>query len=425
MTAASPSPAVVEPRPYPEPATGPPVVVPAIDGFRGMAALSVLLFHSLMGAGRSAVDEGSIRSILVSGYMGVDFFFVISGFVLFLPTVLKGGTFGNLRAYAVRRAARIIPAYWVLLAVLAVAQPLITTVRTDLPYQSGEGLLSLLLHMTFLHQTVGLVLEYPVGFATHGAVWTLALEATFYALLPLVAAWYYRRPFVGLLLAVAASMAWKLAITWPGSVDPKAWDYWRIVLIIQLPTYLAHFAAGMTGAWVFVRVKDWVTGRARRAAALAVQVTAAAGVLAGMRYEGMRDLLAVNGIYDHFTRPVYIAFLFAVLLAATGLAPPWAQLPFANRLSRRLGDISYGVYLWHLMFIGFAVTTLDWVPDASNWAFARMLAFALPLSLLAGWLSMVLVERPAIRWARKRSAAISRRAARAPRRDAGASLAPL
>jgi peptidoglycan/LPS O-acetylase OafA/YrhL len=277
--------------------------------------------------------------------------------------------------------------------------------------------------MSFLHTTVGLWLRYPAGFGTHGAVWTLALEAMFYLLLPLVAAWYYRRPLLGFLLALGVSMAWKLAVTW--GADPRAWSYGRIVAIIQLPTYLAHFAAGMTGAWIFVRLRHRVTGPARRAAAVAVQVTAAVGLLLGMRLEGTRDLLARNGIYDHFTRPVYVAFTFAVLLVATALAPPWGQLPFANPLSRRLGDVSYGVYLWHLMFIGFAMTTLHWRPDASTWAFVRMVAFALPLSLLAGWLSMVLVERPAIRWARKRSAAISRRHDAVRARRPGATLARL
>ena len=407
MTAASTIPTVVDPARDLAPTAGPPVLVPSIDGFRGMAAISVLLFHSLMGSGRPALDEGPIRSLLVSGYMGVDFFFVISGFVLFLPTVVKGGRFGNVRAYAVRRAVRIIPAYWVLLVVLAANQPLLTTLRTDLPYQSGRGLLSMVLHMTFLQHSVGLALHLPEGFATHGAVWTLSLEAMFYVLLPLVAARYYRRPFVGFLLALALSMGWKLAVLW--GADPKAWSYWRIVLVTQLPTYLAHFAAGMTAAWVFVRLRGAVVRPAVRVAAVAVQVAAAIAVLLGMRLEGTRDLLAVNGIYDHFTRPVYIALAFAVLMAATALAPRWAQSPVANPVSRRLGDISYGVYLWHLMFIGFAMTTLHWAPDASTWAFVRMVAYALPLSLLAGWLSMVLVERPAIRWARNRSASLSRR----------------
>lgn len=389
----------------------PTLVVPAVDGFRGLAAMSVLLYHCLMGAGRPALEEGPIRSILVSGYMGVDFFFVLSGFVLFLPTVVNRGRFGNVRAYAIRRASRIIPAYWVLLLVLGLTQPLLTSLQADLPYESGRGLLNLLLHMTFLQHSLGIWLNLPAGFLVHGAVWTLSLEALYYVVLPAVASRYYRRPFLGFVLAIAVAIAWKLAVTWPDTVDPREWSVLRIILITQLPNYLGHFAAGMTGAYLFVRLRDMVILPVHRAAAGLVAGAAALVVLLGMRFEGTRDLIAVNGLYDHFTRPLYIALAFAVLLPATALAPRWVQFPFTNPLSRRLGDMSYGLYLWHLMFVAFAIYTLDWVPDATNWAFVRLLAFVLPTSFVAAWLSMKLVEAPAIRWGRARSSRISRREA--------------
>lgn len=397
--------------------TGKTLVVPALDGFRGLAAMAVLLFHVMVGAGRPALDEGPVRSILMSGYMGVDFFFVISGFVLFLPTVVNGGVFGNVRAYALRRASRIIPAYWVVLLVLAATQPLLTTLRTDLPYESGRGLLSMLLHMTFLQHSIGPALGIPEGFAVHGAVWTLSLEAMFYVLLPLVAARYHRHPVLGFLLALTISLAWKQAITWR-VVDPTAWSLARVVLITQLPSYLAHFAAGMTAAFAFVRLRGVVTRPGHGAAAAAVAAVAASVVLLGMRAEGIRDLVATNGLYDHFTRPLYVALAFAVLIPAVALAPAWAQFPFTNPISRRLGDMSYGIYLWHLLFIGFALATLHFVPNGSTWAFARMLLFALPLSLVAGWLSMRVVERPAVRWARARSSALTRSGARLATSDA-------
>ncbi|MGI8809116.1 MAG: acyltransferase family protein [Acidimicrobiales bacterium] len=408
MTVAPPGPAAGELAHHQATTGKPTLVVPALDGFRGMAAMSVLLYHCLMGSAIPALDEGPVRSILVSGYMGVDFFFVISGFVLFLPTVVNGGRFGSVKAYAVRRAARIIPAYWVLLIVLAATHPLLTTLKADLPYESGRGLLNLLLHMTFLQHSVGIWLELPAGFLVHGAVWTLSLEALYYVMLPLVASRYYRRPFLGFLLALAVALAWKLGVTWPDTVDPKEWSVWRIVLITQLPNYLAHFAAGMTAAYAFVRLRDRVLLPIHRAAAGVVAGGAALVVLLGMRAEGTRDLMRLNGLYDHFTRPLYIALAFAVLLPAAALAPRWVQFPFANRLSRRLGDMSYGLYLWHLMFVAFAIYTLDFAPDSTTWAFVRMLAFVLPTSFVAAWLSMKFVEQPAIRWARARSARLVR-----------------
>ena len=71
----------------------------------------------------------------------------------------------------------------------------------------------------------------------------------------------------------------------------------------------------------------------------------------------------------------------------------------ASGACRRLGDMSYGVYLFHLPLIGLALTALHF-PTGTNMDFVRMMAFAVPASLAAGYLSYRLVEQPARRWAR-------------------------
>lgn len=391
------------------------VRVSAIDGFRGYAAIAVLLFHVSYAAGRPPLDEGIIRSVLISGYMGVDFFFVISGFVLFLPAVTNEGRLGDLRSYALRRAARILPAYYLVLVGVVVLHSTIVNIPTALPHTSLRGVLSFVLHLTFLEHTVGLVLGMPEGFAIHGAVWTLTLEALFYVLLPLVTGWYYRHPLLGLAAALAVSVLWKYAaINQPFSISWLAGgerDSLRLVLVTQLPTYAAHFAAGMTGAWLFVRLRS-VGARSVPAGAVLAQVLALLVIILSMRSAGIRDLRRVGGLYtdasgrwfyEHWTDTTHVALAFAVLLVATALAPRWGRWPFTNRVARALGDASYGVYLWHLVVIGFALQTLRFAPDRTGQAFLRMLAVTLVASLLAGWLSFVFVERPFIRWAQRRS----------------------
>jgi len=398
----------------------PRVVVPALDGFRGLAALTVVLYHVVYGAGLPALGNGSIRNVFMSGYMGVDFFFVISGFVLFLPTVLNAGRFGNVRAYAIRRAARIIPAYYMVLVAAVLLQPLLTDKGTALPWDSGSGAFSFLLHLSFLQHTVGLLRLYPEGFVVLGVVWTLTLEAMFYVALPLVSSWYFRHPFVGFAIALGASMAWKLSVMhasfsvgWlPATASPKLL---RLILVIQFPTFLAQFAAGMTAAWLFVRwrnsEKSWIPP-----VAVAFQVAAAMVIVWGMRTGGIHDMTATAGTYDHWTGTLPVALAFAVLMLATMLAPRWAQSPVANPASRGLGDISYGVYLWHLLIIGFAITTLGFDQDSTTAAFLSLLAVTLFGSILLGTLSLVFVERPCIRWARRCSRRIDKRSRRS-RRD--------
>jgi len=76
---------------------------------------------------------------------------------------------------------------------------------------------SLLLHLVFLQHNVGMVLGPGLGSVAEGfgvitVVWTLSIEAVFYAVLPLVASRYWRRPFVGLALAVALSLGWQRSL---------------------------------------------------------------------------------------------------------------------------------------------------------------------------------------------------------------------
>lgn len=402
----APAPAVgdtVSPRPI----RSERLVVGPADGFRGLAVLAVVLIHVIYSAGRPVLDGGLIRNVLISGYFGMDLLFVLSGFLLFLPTVTAGGHFGSVRAYLIRRGSRILPAYYVSLAALLLFLPLMTTSSAEELIGSAKGLINVVLHTTLLQHSVGLLAGLPEGFHVNGAIWTLALDLAFYLLLPLVATWYYKHPFLGLALALGGSTAWKWfavnsAFTLPALTVPDPKIAVRMVLVTQFPTYLAHFALGMTAAWLYVKHRNrQSTGRS--AAVVAVQVACIAAIIAGMNAAGMRDISGEASLYDHWTATGWFAATFALLLLATSLAPSWAQAPFTSRALRKVGDMSYGIYLWHLPLVHFALTTLKFPTDATAGAFFQLLVFVLPLTLVAAWLSFRFVEQPARRWAVRRS----------------------
>ena len=87
--------------------------IAAVDGLRGLAAIGIICLHTWYGSGSPWPTESSAgmfaMTMVAAGFVCVDFFFVISGFVLFLPTCLNQGEFGPLRPYAIRRVARIVP----------------------------------------------------------------------------------------------------------------------------------------------------------------------------------------------------------------------------------------------------------------------------------------------------------------------------
>lgn len=375
--------------------------MPAVDGFRGAAALLVLLYHCWVFSD-PPLDEGVLRALVAAGALGVDLFFVISGFVLFLPVVRRHGAFGSVSAYLVRRVARIVPAYYVSLALQGLAVPALTPFPS--PFASVPGWLLVLAHLLFLQHELPASLARAVGFhggvvgfGLNGVVWSLSIEALFYLTLPLVARPFFRRPLAALATTVVATLVWRAAARSLGPGGERLLD--------QYPSFLAHFAFGMCAALAYVRA--WRGDGRGSPTALALQVAAFAVVLFALTSHG-----AVVAVVRFGAMPaagslpgLLPALAFAVLLGATVLAPPAAQAPLTNRVARWLGDVSYGVFLWHLPLVLAAVRWAPLGPPRSDRTFLALCALVVPSSLLLGWLSRRFVEEPAIRWARVRTAA--------------------
>jgi peptidoglycan/LPS O-acetylase OafA/YrhL len=218
-----------------------------IEGLRGVAVLLVVLFHYVV-LREGVHDDSWIRLIgsveglnrlVHHGYLGVDLFFVISGFLLALPWHVHardGRPPPSAAAFYRRRFLRIAPAYYVQLAALfLVVMPLLHGAdywRRDLYVY----VLNAAAHAVFLQNLSPLT---SASLGVNGALWTLAVEAQFYALLPLAAPLFVRRPAPMLAACIVASLAWRLSV---GSEFLRA----------QWPAYLGHFALGivMGRAWL-------------------------------------------------------------------------------------------------------------------------------------------------------------------------------
>ena len=399
-----------------------------IDGLRALAALTVLTLHTWYAAGQPVLDTPIgpfVTTLIAAGYTGVDFFFVISGFVLFLPVCLNGGRFGSVRVYALRRAARILPLYWLTLAVVVLALPVLTT---D-PWAFERVGTNVLLHLTFLQHTVGGVLHLQEGFQVNGVIWTLTVEAMFYALLPLIAHRFYRHPGRWFALFVGISAVWRFAATaWANPISQDGPIVYGLMLLAELPTYLPHFAMGMVAALLYVRLRSddppthpggRVPPEAHRGGrvgpkgrietttprtALLLLLIGGFSLVWGMHELGLEDLFKTGGPYGHLTGTVPVTIAFAFVLIGLLLGPSWVRRPFHDVVLRKLGEISYGIYLWHLIVIAFLRTNLT-LPTGGSKPFVVWFGLALAATLVLAWLSHVAIERPAIRWARRRTSA--------------------
>jgi peptidoglycan/LPS O-acetylase OafA/YrhL len=286
--------------------------------------------------------------VLVRGALpsSVVILFVVSGFVVYPPTVATGGRFGSVGAYAIRRGARILPAYWL---ALGVALILLATVGNS-PSIPGAG--PIVTHFAVLLQAPALLVSsnFPLGLGVIAPVWTLSLEIGFYIALPFIAAWYFRRPFVGLLASAAIVVVWHVAaqhadgLASPVGIDLSGAASSRIALNYesQLPSYAIAFGSGMTAAWLYVRLRDRWSADALAPHALRATLVAL-GALGAFAYIAGRNYLD-NPLTLHRSLAVELGLplTLAALLVAVALAPGWVQRPFGNRAIRWVADISYG-----------------------------------------------------------------------------------
>jgi peptidoglycan/LPS O-acetylase OafA/YrhL len=345
--------------------------------------------------GRVPLDGGALRNVFVSSYMGVDMLFIASGFVLFLPVVVDGSVGGG-RRYALRRAARIVPAFYVALVVSYAVSALVGGSRL------GPG--GWLSHALFLHAEAHDVSK--VGFGVNGAMWTMSVEVLFYIALPFVASWYRRRPITGLLLAFAGAELWHLlTLKLPALVANSglAWagtEQAQLRMALAFPGYLAQFATGMTAAWLFIKMREHREHLASHVAL--IQIAAFTGALAIAYLRGWEAAGNVAGPFDHWVKTADRTFFFGVLVLATALATSRMQWLWANPVSRTLGRICYGTYLAHLPIIALVIPALGLhARTTSNAEFLMLSGAVVPLAILAGSLSWRYLEEPFRRWARR------------------------
>lgn len=227
----------------------------ALDGLRAIAALSVLGYHFLYIGGFKRTPAGSATypywHWLVTG---VQLFFVLSGFLLFLPyarAMLRGNPLPSAKRFYQRRALRILPAYWVAFIILAI----LPTSAHLVPLSLGD----VVTHLLMIHDSFP---QYSRDL--EGPFWTLAVEAQFYMILPLLAAGMARvvggsrsrLRLVGclvalLLAAVVVRRVDGILMGYAPSYTPLGFSRGTAILVFVLVTYGAQgkfldiFAIGM------------------------------------------------------------------------------------------------------------------------------------------------------------------------------------
>ena len=344
--------------------------VAGLDGLRGLAALYVMLFHSwLLAFQYFPRNTGpSYLTWAMYGRLSVVFFLALSGFSLALSPAANQWRLGGVWRFLRRRAWRILPAYWAALAFsLAVAIFIVPATHKGPPTHRSMAVFGLLLQDVVKART------------PNGAFWSVAVEAELYLLFPLLLL-FRRRLGAPVLLAAALLPAALYAVAAPHHNPPEG----DTGLTLHL---LPVFAAGLVAAAALtastrIRAVPWHWLAAVAAAPVILLIHAKGSYWSGHHFFWI----------DLAITPSMIMLIVAV---ATGRAAVLTRLldtwPF-----RRLGTISYSLYLVHLPILTVLAKKVapHHVGAHGPHTYAFVVLLGVPLSLLAATIFANVFELP-------------------------------
>jgi peptidoglycan/LPS O-acetylase OafA/YrhL len=364
---------------------------PELDGVRALAVTFVIATHAAFWTGRYV--KGNATSLLAHLDVGVSIFFVLSGFLLSREWLIAAA--GRERAirvpaYLWRRALRILPMYWITVAIA----------MTTLSRNRRSGTAADWLHNGLLIQI------YGTSWARDGLTqtWSLCTEAAFYLLLPFLGvgavAWCRRfgwRPsalLAGCAALVVANVAWLVA-SYHAS--------WAVLRGYWLPSTISWFAAGVALAIAHTHLQrldqppprwEWVVGLGR-SPGVCWTVSACLFLLAITPLTGTYTFGRATAGQEVTRNLLYLGVAVTLVWPCIFGRGALARAIFGNRVMRWIGEISYSMFLLHLAILYGVMDILGYrlFTGSAVTAFTATMG----LTILASALAYRLVERPAMR----------------------------
>ncbi|ODQ94536.1 acyltransferase family protein [Mycolicibacterium holsaticum] len=392
-----------------------------LDGIRGLLCLSIAITHVTGYYTKNTADTWKTN---LFGFSLV-YFFVLSGFLLFLPYVRNLVTAGastrmpDVRDYAVHRLARIMPAYLVIFLIVNFVLRLSYIDNAALMPDDARTGIGMITDPLELLANLALVQTYfPAYIQTGiGPSWSLTLEYAFYLTLPALGCLIFRmrrhsrrNPYLVAVVAPAVLLGIGLlgrALTplvnrYGGTSDFILLNWGPNIAAVFTRSILTNpdnFAMGMFAAVVFVAIEHGVLSeRAGRR----IRTLSAAAILPVLVVGALMFAVAVSFVTAVVGVVAALMILVVVVPLARGQRSKLARA-LDIRPIRYVGEISLSAYLWHfpvLLLLG----RLGWMAGDTLPGMLYNIAVLLAVTILAASVTYYLVEKPAMTYARAKTA---------------------
>ncbi|HEV2154458.1 acyltransferase [Bradyrhizobium sp.] len=341
-------------RPADAAASKPRTTILSVQVMRGLAAVAVAIFHAQVILARSEYGSFTVLpSIATKGWLGVNFFFVLSGFIIMFAHANDVGRPDRIANYVWKRFSRVYPVYWIFLTFFLAAA------------YRGIG------HPNFSWDHANILTAYALMKLSDQfslplqVAWTLFYEVTFYAVFIVL--------LVNRTVGIAVLSAWMLCVTFSslvlGNVEWGLLNIWNAYFVVGMLTYLLYRKMG--GRWALPLL---IMGTL-------LLLVMLRGYIEDMGYAQMHPWMMIS-----------IALPFAMILLGCVLAEQrYGWKP--PRLLLNLGDATYAIYLVHSPAITM-LALLNYKFTAGVIPPMALFVFTCVGSVAAGVLAHVFVERP-------------------------------
>lgn len=391
--------------------------IAALDGVRALAIIFVLIYHiNRMTGDRlwNLLANPIASSVSTAGASGVTLFFVLSGFLLFMPyakALLFKTPWPSARIFYLRRIIRIVPAYYVALFLLILF--------THPEFLNRDHLKDIVLFLTFFMDS-----SQQTFRQINGPFWTLATEAQFYMVLPLITLLIYgivrkialKHRLWTVTLCLLGLIVWGLLIRYWGlyltqhstqtflvprpvtniflfflyGVQGKYIEDFAMGMLVSLCyVYCTQAPAGSTFAQRVRRLSPWMWGVG------ILLLTLAATWHFDQEHKALPFLRGLSIVYDWLNdSTVWLGY--GLCVAAILFGSPAFRRPFTWPVLRWIGLISYSLYIWHLpLLVFFQVRVLPMIHGLGRYSgYSLYWVWAVIVVVPFCLLSFIWIEKP-------------------------------